>query len=352
VNIYNRNNWQWQLKNAISGVVDAVDLLGKSISSLDAEAAEKFPFFATPYLLELIRSQKNLENPLFRQFFPAEEEMITKKHLTDDPLCEEEQMPVPHLIHRYPDRVLLLLTNRCPAHCRFCFRKRKWKNSEKKSDISLLDFNKALEYISGNEKIREVVLSGGDPLLIENKRLGHFLREISKISNVKLVRIHSRVLSVLPMRVDKELVKILSGIDGLWVSGHFNHPAELTAESRSACSSLVSSGVPLLSQTVLLKGINDDADILEELFLALTTMKIKPYYLFYPDPVTGVMHFRIGLAKALGIMRELLKRLPHHAVPSFAIDLPGGGGKVHLLPDMSKDDSFEAINGKFVKYVY
>ena len=350
MNIYNWNDWRWQLKNGISGVGDAATLLGTSFPRSDTRAREKFPFLVTPYLLELIRTQKKNDNPLVKQFLPSANEMLTKKHLTDDPLCEEEQMPVPSLIHRYPGRALLLLTNRCPAHCRFCFRKRKWKSSEKKTDISLRDFRNALKYISGNEKIREVILSGGDPLLIENKRLGQFLQEITRIPNVRLVRIHSRVLSVLPMRIDRELVKILSGTQGLWLSGHFNHPAELTKESRSACAKLVSSGVPLLSQTVLLKGINDDADILEELFLNLAAMKIKPYYLFYPDPVTGVMHFRTGLAKALGIMRELLKRLPHHAVPSFAIDLPGGGGKVHLLPDMSKNGAFEAISGKFVKY--
>ena len=259
-------------------------------------------------------------------------------------------MPVANLIHRYRDRVVLLVTNKCAVHCRFCFRKRKWKNGNSAGDINDDNLQEACKYISTHGGIREVLVSGGDPLMLPTGRLKTILASISKIKHVDAIRIGTRMPAVLPMRIDRPLVNMLSAVRGLWLMTHFNHPAELTKESEEACLALVKAGIPLLNQTVLLKGVNDNTQVLEELFRGLVKMKVKPHYLFHADPVEGSSHFRTGIRKGLEIMKELRPVLSSLGTPVFAIDLPDGGGKVPLQADYRSGKKYAGIDGKKIFY--
>jgi lysine 2,3-aminomutase len=318
-------------------------------SEEERKAAEIYPFLASDYYLGLIgKDRKN--DPIFKQCFPDARELHGKKELSEDPLAEEKQMPVANLIHRYKDRVVLLVTNKCAVHCRFCFRKRKWKKGNSAGDISNDNLQEACKYISNHTEIREVLVSGGDPLMLSNGRLKTILANVTKIKNVDVIRIGTRIPAVLPMRIDKPLVNMLSEVRGLWLMTHFNHPAELTKEAEQACLILVKAGIPLLNQTVLLKGVNDDAEVLEELFRALLKIKVKPHYLFHADPVEGSSHFRTGIKKGLEIMKKLRPALSSLGTPIFAIDLPDGGGKVHLQPNYRSGKKYMDINGKNIHY--
>ncbi|HBC86845.1 MAG TPA: hypothetical protein DCZ94_07825 [Lentisphaeria bacterium] len=315
----------------------------------ERKAAEIYPFLASNYYLGLIG--KDLKNdPVYRQCFPDARELLRKKELLEDPLAEEKQMPTPCLIHRYTDRVVLLVTNRCAVHCRFCLRKRNWKDGNDLKDISDKYLHEACKYIKGHDKIREVLISGGDPLMLETASLKKIIDSIVKIKNIDVIRIGTRMPVVLPSRIDSKLVRMLSKYQGLWVMSHFNHPVELTPESEEACRKLVKAGIPMLNQTVLLKGINDNAKILEELFRGLVKIRVKPHYLFHVDPAEGNIHFRTGIAPALEILRKLRPRLSSLCTPVFAIDLPEGGGKVPLLPDYCRGGRFLGINGREIPY--
>ncbi len=313
------------------------------------KAAAVYPFLASEYYLGLIgKDRKN--DPVFKQCFPDARELRRGKELSEDPLAEEKQMPVANLIHRYKDRVVLLVTNKCAVHCRFCFRKRKWKSGINVSDINDGNLQEACKYISNNPGIKEVLISGGDPLMLSTVRLKTILASISRIKTVTAIRVGSRMPAVLPMRIDKPLVNMLSGVRGLWVMTHFNHAAELTKESEKACLALVKAGIPLLNQTVLLKGVNDNAEVLEELFRGLVKIKVKPHYLFHADPVEGSSHFRTGIGKGLEIMKKLRPSLSSLGTPVFAIDLPEGGGKVPLQADYRSGKKYAGINGKKILY--
>ncbi len=318
-------------------------------SEEEKKAAELYPFLASGYYLGLIgKDRKN--DPVFKQCFPDSRELLSKKELSEDPLAEEIQMPVANLIHRYKDRVVLLVTNKCAVHCRFCFRKRKWKRGNSAGDISDDNLQEACKYISMHTGIREVLVSGGDPLMLSTGRLKTILDRISGIQTVDTIRIGTRIPAVLPARIDRPLVKMLSNVRGLWIMTHFNHPAEVTKESGLVCLSLVKAGIPLLNQTVLLKGVNDHAGILEELFRGLVKIKVKPHYLFHTDPVEGSSHFRTGIRKGLEIMRELRPVLSSLGTPIFAIDLPDGGGKVPLQADYRSGKKYSGINGRKILY--
>ncbi|MFA6567412.1 MAG: KamA family radical SAM protein [Victivallales bacterium] len=330
-----------------------MDFLAKSaklkFTDKERKAAEIYPFLASGYYLGLIgKDRKN--DPVFKQCFPDERELHRKKELSEDPLAEERQTPVSNLIHRYKDRVVLLVTNKCAVHCRFCFRKRKWKNGNSAGDISDDNLQGACKYISRNTGIREVLVSGGDPLMLPTPRLKKILDSLSRIKNIDAIRIGTRIPAVLPMRIDKPLVNMLSDVRGLWIMTHFNHPSELTRESEQACLALVKAGIPLLNQTVLLKGVNDNAEVLEELFRGLVKIKVKPHYLFHADPVEGSSHFRTGIRRGLEIMRKLRPVLSSLGTPVFAIDLPDGGGKVPLQADYRSGGKYSGINGKKIFY--
>lgn len=315
----------------------------------EKKAADIYPFLASEYYLGLIGNDRK-NDPILKQCFPDARELRRKEELSEDPLAEEKQMPVANLIHRYKDRVVLLVTNKCAVHCRFCFRKRKWKEGNSAGDISNANLQEACKYISTHAEIREVLVSGGDPLTLPTQRLKKILDSVSKIKNIEVIRIGTRIPCVLPKRIDKSLVNMLSKIKSLWIMSHFNHPSELTEESKKACLSLVKAGIPLLNQTVLLKGVNDNAEVLEELFRGLVKIKVKPHYLFHADPVEGSSHFRTGIKKGLEIMKKLRPALSSLGTPIFAIDLPEGGGKVPLQPDYRSGRKYAGINGEKIFY--
>ncbi len=332
--------------NNIQGLTKSANL---EFTEKEKKAATVYPFLASGYYLGLIgKDRKN--DPIFKQCFPDARELHRKEELSEDPLSEEMQMPVANLIHRYRDRVVLLVTNKCAVHCRFCFRKRKWKEGNIAEDMDDDNLQEACKYISKHTEIREVLISGGDPLMLPTPRLKKILGSISRIKNIAAIRIGTRIPTVLPMRIDRQIVNMLSAVRGLWIMTHFNHPAELTKESEQACLTLVKAGIPLLNQTVLLKGVNDSAEVLEELFLGLVKIKVKPHYLFHADPVEGSYHFRTGVRKGLEIMKELRPRLSSLGTPIFAIDLPEGGGKVPLQADYNSGEKYIGINGKKIIY--
>ena len=347
--MFDTNNWKHQLKYSIRSIDEAaLQLVFNNQEELRRVEAE-FPLFISPYYLSLIDKRDPENDPIWKMSMPNIQELADSS-ISLDPLAEEEQMAVPNLIHRYPDRVVMLTTNRCPMLCRHCFRKRKWKAGEKIKDITLKQVDDICEYISDNQGIREILVSGGDPLVLSNKKLKMILDKLSAIENIDVIRIATRVPVTLPMRIDKELVSILKEYPQIWFVTHFNHIKELTAESLTACRKITEVGIPILNQTVLLKGVNDKASILEELFRTLVRNRIKPHYLFHVDPVRGVKHFATGIQAGLDILKEFKTTLSSIAVPHFAIDLPEGGGKVALQPDYTKDGGYISIAGKTINY--
>lgn len=280
-----------------------------------------YPARLNPYYMNLVKKNGT---PLFLQVVPRREELVPLPGILPDGLCEKKQSPVPGLVHRYPDRVLLTPSTTCALFCRYCMRKRELGKTE--------DFDEKgiLAYIASNRNIRDVILSGGDPLMLPDERLESLLQKIRAIHHVETIRIHTRMPCTLPQRVTQELCRMFRAYSPLFMNIHFNHPAELTDESRQACGMLADSGIPLGSQTVLLKGVNDEPGILASLFRKLLTMRVRPYYLHHADPVAGIFPFRMNLEDGIGIYRKLRGFISGMAVPSYMIDLPGGGGKLAL----------------------
>ncbi|MFA7230549.1 MAG: KamA family radical SAM protein [Victivallaceae bacterium] len=311
---------------------------------------QRYPVQLTQYYLSLIDPECAENDPIWRQCLPSEAELDDDAS-SADPLAEEEQMPVPRLIHRFLDRTVLLATGRCAVRCRFCFRKRTWTNGAELADISTNELESICNYLRINPQIREVLVSGGDPLMLSFEKLKAILDALTAIESIDIIRIGSRVPVTMPQRITPELVAMLAEYPGLWLMTHFNHPREVTAESGKSCRAFIQAGVPVLNQTVLLAGVNDQPEILEELFRKLIKIKVKPHYLFHVDPVRGVRHFATGIEKGLEILRAFRPRLSSLAVPTFAIDLPEGGGKVALQPDYLKENGYPSICGnKIIPY--
>ena len=317
-----------------------------------SQVNSKYPFKSSKYYDSLIDKENPEQDPIFQQVYPDIKELNENTIYTDnDPLSEDIQMPVPHLIHRYKDRAVLLTTNACAVHCRFCLRKRKWNTDLKQTKLSEHELDEVCKYLHSTPRIQEILISGGDPLMLSNKELRTIIERLKQVRHIKILRIGSRIPVVLPERIDEELIELLSSTDGLWFATHFNHPNELTETSLNACARLIKAGVPILNQTVLLKGINDKVEILEELFTKLGANRIKPHYLFHMDPVQGNEHFATGINKGLELIKELRNRISSILTPTFAIDLPQGGGKVHLQPDYKqKKDYYLGINGEIFHY--
>ena len=313
---------------------------------------KKYPVQVSNYYLNLIdRSRVDIENdPIWRQCMPSSDEL--KDETSDlDPLAEEEQMTVPRLIHRYPDRAVLLTTGKCATRCRFCFRKRTWSDGNELSDISKDELADVCKYLRETPAISEVLISGGDPLMLSHENLRFVLNELDSIKSIKVLRLGTRVPVTMPSLVKPEIIKMLALYPGLWLMTHFNHPRELTSESISICCEFIKSGIPILNQTVLLKGVNDDVEILEELFRQLIAIKVKPHYLYHVDPVRGVRHFATGISKGLDILTKFRSSLSSLAVPTFAIDLPEGGGKVALQPEYCCEDKYPSVvDGHLIPY--
>jgi len=293
----------------------------------------KYPFRLNPYFEGLIRCAGDA---VWKQAVPDTKEISDPSGL-EDPLSEEDLAPVPNLVHRYPNRVLWLVSDKCAIHCRFCTRKRKWRSGHRPALENAFDLAPALDYIASREQIQDVLLSGGDPLLLTTQRLREILSRLRKIKHVQIVRIGTRVPCALPGRVTPALAGMLSEFHPLFVNIHFNHPAEITADSERACAILSNAGIPLGSQTVLLRGVNDSEPVLAELFQRLLRIRVRPYYLMQMDLTRSTGHFRTPISTGLGILRKLRNRISGPAMPHFVVDLPGGRGKMALLPNMIRE---------------
>lgn len=326
------NDWRWQVRHRIRSqhALEGVFLLSAPERAfLDAHAGG-LPVGITPYYASLM-ALDDASDPLRRTHLPVETEFLRLPGEAEDPLNEDHDTAVPGLVHRYPDRVLFLTTGFCSTYCRYCTRSR-MVGGGGETVFSRSQWDQALAYIRAHEEIRDVLLSGGDPLTLAEDRLDWLLGELRAIPHVEFVRIGTKVPMVLPMRVTAALVRVLRRHKP-WLSVHATHPTELTPESTEAFERLADAGLPLGSQTVLLRGINDEVDTLKRLFHGLLKRRVRPYYLYQCDPIKGSSHFRTPVEKGLAIMRGLRGHTTGYAVPTFVIDAPGGGGKIPLLPD-------------------
>ena len=318
--------WQKILSSSISSVEEIAKKFDLDRQKLE-KITGKFPFLVNPYYFSLIKKKGD---GIYNQCIPDEKELLGKGDLMSDPLGEEAHSPAPCIVHRYEDRCLLLVSNVCAMYCRFCTRKRKF---EVPMCVDRDKVREGIEYIRRTPSIHDVLITGGDPLLLSDDLLEEYLREVSAIDHVDYIRIGTRVPCVLPRRITAKLVKMLKKYHPLYMNMHFNHPSEITEESAKALKRLADAGIVLGSQTVLLKGVNDDPLILQELMRKLLKCRVKPYYLFHADLVFGTEHFRVPIKKGLEIMDFLRNNTSGMAIPHYALDLPCGGGKVQLLPD-------------------
>ncbi len=319
-------HWKEILQKSITRPAELARHFDFDCSALEAANAS-FPMRINPYYLGLIQS---VNDPLWKQAVPDPVE-LSDSVCIPDPLDEENLSPVPNLVHKYPDRVLLLVASECAMYCRFCTRKRKVASDD--MVITEDHIERALDYIRKTTTVREVLISGGDPLMLSDTRLDSLLTRLRQIPTVEVIRIGTRIPCTLPMRITKDLVNVLKKHHPLYINTHFNHPRELSPEAVRACSLLADGGIPLGCQTVLLKGVNDDAKVLKELFLGLLRMRVKPYYLFQGDLTRGTNHFRTHSSSGVKIMRQLIGTISGMAIPTFALDAPGGKGKIPLTPD-------------------
>ncbi len=316
----------------ISSITDltAAGIVGEADASSLEQVASKFSVAITPAMLDLINPAIP-DDPIFKQFIPDTRELDFDAEDISDPIGDESHSPLPGIIHRYPDRLLLTPIKVCPVYCRFCFRRETVGQGEN-GVLSTEELTTALAYIRDHEEVWEVILSGGDPLLMSPRRLSQIVAELSNIDHVRVIRIHTRVPVVSPERVSAALIDALRTDTALYVVLHSNHPREMTAAARDACALLVDNGIPMLSQSVLLKGINDDAATLEQLFRTLVENRIKPYYLHHADRAAGTAHFRTSIRHGQSLMRELRGRVSGLCQPAYMLDIPGGAGKVPLGP--------------------
>ena len=327
------NDWHWQLSHCISDVqaLSRIITLSPGESIIPAPHFHNLPLRITPYYASLLDRQ-NPDHPLRRSVVPTQEEFLFSPGESPDPLREDDHTPVPGLVHRYPDRVLFLVTRSCSTFCRYCTRSRMVGRQE---DISnkLSGWTQAIEYIQSHTEIRDVLVSGGDPLIFPDDVLESLIRKLRRIRHVEMIRIGTKVPVVLPQRITPSLVSMLKKYHPLWMSLHITHPEELTPEVAQSTARLADAGIPLGSQTVLLKGINDDIAIIKDLMNGLLKLRIKPYYLYQCDPIPGSSHFRTSVSRGLEMIQGLRGYTSGYAVPTYAIDAPGGGGKIPLLPE-------------------
>ena len=327
------NDWRWQNRNRIRSLAQLTSLI--EVTADEAAAIERhkgpLPVGVTPYYMSLIDATNPLQG-LRRTTIPTLAEFDRTPGEQDDPLGEDGHSPVPGLVHRYPDRVLLLVTNFCSVYCRYCTRARLVGASGERA-LRKADIDRAIEYIAATPTVRDCLISGGDPLSLDDERLEYVLARLRAIPHLEFIRIGSKQPVVQPMRVTPALTKMLRRYHPLWMSLHFTHPDEVTPEVAEACGRLADAGIPLGSQTVLLKGVNDDLDTLKRLFHALLKIRVRPYYLYQCDPISGSGHFRTTVDQGLALIGQMRGYTTGYAVPNFVVDAPGGGGKIALLPD-------------------
>ena len=321
-------------------------LIGSDRLNAAAEVAARYAVAVTPAMAQLI-DRADPADPIARQFIPDPRELESRPEELADPIGDDAHSPVPGIVHRYPDRALLKATHACPVYCRFCFR-REMVGPGGEQALSGARLDAAIAYIRANDVIREVIVTGGDPLVLAPRRISDISRRLADIPHLELIRWHSRVPVVAPERVTPALVDALQvPSKAVWVAIHANHARELTAAARDAIARLIAGGFPLVGQTVLLKGVNADAETLAALFRALVALRIKPYYLHHADLAPGTAHFRTSIAEGQAIMRALRGRVSGLALPTYVLDVPGGFGKVPVGPDYLLDaGAVEDVNGE------
>lgn len=326
------NNWQWQIRNSFTSLTQLETFLHLSPEEKTISEREiNLPMRITPYYASLLDKCNPLQ-ALRRTVVPVIDELIVSPGEESDPLSEGHDSPTDLIVHRYPDRVLFLITGICSVYCRYCTRSH-MVGKKDKSHPNLSKIDAAIEYITRHPEVRDVLLSGGDPLTMSDSRLEYILARLRAIKHVEIIRIGTKVPVVLPMRITKDLVKMLKKYHPLFISIHFTHPDEMTEETIAACNRLADAGIPMGSQTVLLKGINDKVEIYTKLTHELLKVRIRPYYLYQCDPIPGSSHFRTSVKKGLEIIKGLRGFTSGYAIPHYVIDAPGGGGKIPLLPD-------------------
>ncbi|MBN1369311.1 MAG: KamA family radical SAM protein [Dehalococcoidaceae bacterium] len=348
------DDWKWQFKNRITTARELSRYL--PLSEFEIQDLEKvtrrYPLSITPYYLSLI-DPYDANDPVRRQAIPSTMEIDPSMQGLEDPLDENGDSVVPGLVHRYEDRALMVTTNICPVLCRHCTRKREWHQHG--TVHTPVEFHAMIEYIRSHTRIRDVIVSGGDPLSLSTHRLEEIIAALRSIPHVEIIRIGSRFPVVLPQRIDAELCQMLSRYSPIWLNTHFNSVREITPESAAACDRLLKAGVPVNNQSVLLKGINDSVSDQLALCQGLLKIKVRPYYLFQCDEVQGVEHLRTPVEKGIEIIAGMRGRTSGLAIPSFVVDLPDGGGKVPLLPDYIVNHNEEHIffrnyRGDFYSY--
>ncbi len=307
-------------------------LISENETTALKEVTERYAVAVTPDIARLI-DENDPADPMARQFIPALAELDRRPDEMDDPIGDNDKSPVKGIVHRYPDRALLKAVNVCPVYCRFCFR-REMVGPQHENALSDAELDTAIAYISSHSEIWEVIVTGGDPLILSPRRIANLTKRLDDIPHVKIIRWHTRVTVVSPSSITDELAAALSSTDKtVFVAVHSNHPTELTNAARSACRRLIKSGITLVSQTVLLRGVNDDVETLDALMRNFVETGIKPYYLHHPDLAPGTGHFRVSLETGQLLMRQLRQRLSGLAMPTYVLDIPGAHGKVPIGPD-------------------
>ena len=334
------NDWRWQARNRVRKLEQMQAMLELSDSERQglSEAGSMLPVGVTPYYMSLLDA-KEPDQPLRKTVIPRAEEFLRGVGEADDPLGEDGHSPVPGLVHRYPDRVLLLALDFCSTYCRYCTRSRVVGHGELAPNEKRLEA--AFDYLRRTPQVRDVLISGGDPLALAEDRLDWILSRLRAIPHIEFIRIGTKMPAVLPQRITPQLTRVLRKYHPLWMSLHFLHPDECTPEAAKACARLADAGIPLGSQTVLLRGVNDSVEIMRSLMHKLLMMRVRPYYLYQCDPISGSAHFRTPVEIGLEIIEGLRGHTTGYAVPTFVIDAPGGGGKIPLQPNyyLGRDDN-------------
>ncbi len=332
--------WMFDLRNSVTRGETVHEDFDAAVDDIN-EVRKVYPMRIPRYYYSLIQGKND---PIWMQSVPSIKE-LQDQDAEEDPLHEDEDSPVPRLTHRYPDRVLLLITDRCPMYCRFCTRKRMVGRA---SDVSEKTIAMGLDYIRNHIEIRDVLVSGGDPLMVSDHKLEQIISSLRAIPHVQIIRIGTRFPCVLPSRISDDLCNMLKKYHPIYLNTHFNHPREVTQEAKAACERLANAGIPVGCQTVLMKGVNDDPETIKELMHKLLLMRVRPYYLYQTDLTRGTNHFRARVEVGLQIIEALRGHTTGFAVPQFVIDAPGGGGKIPLMPEyVQKMDENEVVLRNF-----
>lgn len=329
------NDWKWQVKNRIETLDDLKkynDFFHLTESELEGidQCLRALRMAVTPYYLSLI-DPEDPNDPIRKQAIPTAKELYQSPADLLDPLHEDTDSPVPGLTHRYPDRVLFLITDQCSMYCRHCTRRR--FAGQHDTSVPTEQIDKCIEYVANHPEVRDVLLSGGDALLVSDEKLEYIISKLRAIPHVEIVRIGSRTPVVMPQRITQELCDMLKKYHPIWLNTHFNHPSEVTEESAAACARLANAGIPLGNQTVLLAGVNDCVHVMKKLMHELVKMRVRPYYIYQCDLSMGLEHFRTPVSKGIEIIEGLRGHTSGYAVPTFVVDAPGGGGKTPVMPN-------------------